>query len=71
MLKVNKNCKIKLIYDTDESSYRVKYGYSSFLGILFEVDDSIYTVQSTKDIKEEEIPSYIQYLFDNIILINQ
>ena len=49
----------------------MKYGYSSFLGILFEVDDSIYTVQSTKDIKEEEIPSYIQYLFDNIILINQ
>jgi hypothetical protein len=30
----------------------------------------IYTIKCSENLKETEISSYIQYLFDNIILIN-
>lgn len=66
-----KNLKIKLAYDTNSSSYRVAQGYSNFIGIIFELDNNIYTIESSKYLKETEISSYIQYLFDNVILINQ
>ncbi len=66
-----KNLKVKLAYDTDSSSYRVAKGYSNFVGIAFELDNNVYTVECSEYLKEEEISSYIQYLFDSIILINQ
>ena len=66
-----KNLKVKLAYDTDSSSYRVVKGYSNFVGIAFELDNNVYTVECSEYLKEEEISSYIQYLFDSIILINQ
>lgn len=41
------------------------------LGNLEGTNDSMfYTIKCSENLKETEISSYIQYLFDNIILIN-
>lgn len=66
-----KNLKIKLAYDTNSSSYAASKGYSNFVGIAFEVDNNVYTIKCSENLKETEISSYIEYLFDNIILINK
>lgn len=69
------NIKINAIYmteDNSQASYRKAYGYSYFTNFTFEVGDSIYTVNCSKNFKDDqEIASYIQYIFDNVIVTNQ
>lgn len=66
-----KSLKVKLVYDTNSSSHRVSKGYSNFVGIAFELNNNVYTIESIEYLKETEISSYIKYLFENIILINK
>ena len=65
------NIDVKLVYGTTTFKYVEENGYSNLIGIIFESDNDLYSIESKQYLKEEEIPSYIQYLFDNIILTNK
>ena len=66
-----KDVKIKMVYDTDSSSYKVTNGYSNFDGISFELDGNVYMIEKSEMMKEEEISEFIKYIFENVISTNK
>ena len=62
------NFNIKAVYDRN-NDYRKSNGYSDMVGFAFQVDNNVYTIETTNYLTDAEINEYFKYLFENVLTI--